>query len=58
MVSFGVFSSKSSNGPWLLFVSESGVGKRVPLKSFRLSPLRRVGLIGCKVSNYFFKKSC
>ncbi|XP_031743870.1 DNA gyrase subunit A, chloroplastic/mitochondrial isoform X2 [Cucumis sativus] len=41
-------SSKSSNGPWLLFVSESGVGKRVPLKSFRLSPLRRVGLIGCK----------
>ncbi|XP_031743871.1 DNA gyrase subunit A, chloroplastic/mitochondrial isoform X3 [Cucumis sativus] len=44
-------SSKSSNGPWLLFVSESGVGKRVPLKSFRLSPLRRVGLIGCKFSS-------
>lgn len=43
-------SSKGSNGPWLLFVSESGFGKRVPLSSFRLSPLKRVGLIGYKFS--------
>lgn len=42
-------SSNKGNGPWLLFVSESGYGKRVPLSSFRLSPLNRVGLIGCKV---------
>lgn len=43
-------SSKGSKGPWLLFVSESGFGKRVPLSSFRLSPLNRVGLIGYKFS--------
>ncbi|KAG8645445.1 DNA gyrase subunit A, chloroplastic/mitochondrial isoform X4 [Manihot esculenta] len=42
--------SNKGNGPWLLFVSESGYGKRVPLSSFRLSPLNRVGLIGCKFS--------
>lgn len=42
-------SGKGMSGPWLLFVSESGFGKRVPLSSFRLSPLNRVGLIGYKV---------
>eukprot|EP00268_Persea_americana_P058688 TRINITY_DN7127_c1_g1_i4.p1 TRINITY_DN7127_c1_g1~~TRINITY_DN7127_c1_g1_i4.p1 ORF type:complete len:930 (-),score=160.26 TRINITY_DN7127_c1_g1_i4:372-3161(-) len=40
---------KDTGAPWLLFVSESGHGKRVPLSSFRLSPLRRVGLIGYKL---------
>ncbi|XP_031280857.1 DNA gyrase subunit A, chloroplastic/mitochondrial [Pistacia vera] len=40
-----------SNGPWLLFVSESGYGKRVPLSSFRQLPLNRVGLIGYKFSS-------
>ncbi|KAB5539142.1 hypothetical protein DKX38_016675 [Salix brachista] len=35
-------------GPWLLFVSESGHGKRVPLGSFKQSRLNRVGLIGYK----------
>ncbi|KAK4590451.1 hypothetical protein RGQ29_020843 [Quercus rubra] len=43
-------SAKSLKGPWLLFVSESGFGKRVPLSSFRASPLNRVGLIGYKFS--------
>lgn len=38
-------------GPWLLFVSESGFGKRVPLSSFRMSHLNRVGLIGYKFSS-------
>ncbi|CAA0827412.1 Probable DNA gyrase subunit A-chloroplastic/mitochondrial [Striga hermonthica] len=36
-------------GPWLLFISENGYGKRVPLASFRTSPLKRVGLKGYKV---------
>ncbi|KAF3627786.1 hypothetical protein FXO37_29679 [Capsicum annuum] len=39
------------NGPWLLFVSESGYGKRVPVSRFRTSPLNRVGLIGYKFSS-------
>lgn len=39
---------KGMRGPWLLFISESGHGKRVPLSRFRLSPLNRVGLIGYK----------
>ncbi|KAL8162046.1 hypothetical protein V2J09_013535 [Rumex salicifolius] len=39
---------KGLSGPWLLFVSESGYGKRVPLSSFRISPRNRVGLIGYK----------
>lgn len=43
-------NGKGMKGPWLLFVSESGFGKRVPLSSFRLSPLNRVGLIGYKFS--------
>ncbi|KAI6670021.1 hypothetical protein NL676_004906 [Syzygium grande] len=38
-------------GPWLLFVSEGGYGKRVPLGSFRTSRLNRVGLIGYKFSS-------
>ncbi|MED6191870.1 hypothetical protein PIB30_004527 [Stylosanthes scabra] len=41
-------NAKDQKGPWLLFVSESGYGKRVPLSSFRISPLNRVGLIGYK----------
>lgn len=41
---------RSPSGPWLLFVSESGSGKRVPLSTFRLSRLNRVGLIGYKFS--------
>lgn len=43
--------SRSLNGPWLLFVSESGYGKRVPVSRFRTSPLNRVGLIGYKFSS-------
>lgn len=43
--------SKRASGPMLLFVSESGIGKRVPISSFRLSPLNRVGLIGFKFSS-------
>ncbi|XP_057445460.1 DNA gyrase subunit A, chloroplastic/mitochondrial [Lotus japonicus] len=43
-------NGKSQNGPWLLFVSESGYGKRVPLSSFRMSSLNRIGLIGYKFS--------
>lgn len=45
------FESQSTNGPWLLFVSESGLGKRVPLTSFRTSRLNRIGLIGYKFSS-------
>ncbi|KAG8391058.1 hypothetical protein BUALT_Bualt01G0148400 [Buddleja alternifolia] len=40
--------SRSFGGPWLLFISESGFGKRVPLGRFRMSPLNRVGLKGYK----------
>ncbi|RDX70160.1 DNA gyrase subunit A, chloroplastic/mitochondrial, partial [Mucuna pruriens] len=43
-------NEKSQNGPWLLFVSENGYGKRVPLSRFRISSLNRVGLIGYKFS--------
>ncbi|KAF7803939.1 DNA gyrase subunit A, chloroplastic/mitochondrial [Senna tora] len=43
-------NAKGLNGPWLLFVSENGLGKRVPLSSFRLSSLNRVGLKGYKLS--------
>ncbi|WCJ19142.1 DNA GYRASE A [Euphorbia peplus] len=42
--------SNRNKGPWLLFLSENGYGKRVPLSSFRLSPLNRVGLKGYKFS--------
>lgn len=42
-------SGKGLRGPWLLFVSESGYGKRVPLSRFRMSALNRTGLIGYKV---------
>ncbi|GAB2287516.1 hypothetical protein Dimus_021891 [Dionaea muscipula] len=41
-------NNKGLSGPWLLFITESGYGKRVPVSSFRLSPLNRVGLIGYK----------
>uniref|UniRef100_A0A7N0TXH3 DNA gyrase subunit A, chloroplastic/mitochondrial n=3 Tax=Kalanchoe fedtschenkoi TaxID=63787 RepID=A0A7N0TXH3_KALFE len=43
--------AKGNGGPWLLFISESGHGKRVPLSSFRLSRLNRVGLNGYKFSS-------
>ncbi|PPS10889.1 hypothetical protein GOBAR_AA09745 [Gossypium barbadense] len=42
---------KGGSGPWLLFISENGYGKRVPLSSFKQSPLNRVGLIGYKFSS-------
>ncbi|EPS61472.1 hypothetical protein M569_13325, partial [Genlisea aurea] len=38
-------------GPWLLFISESGYGKRVPVSSFKESRLNRVGLKGYKFSS-------
>ncbi|KAM1049139.1 hypothetical protein EV1_027956 [Malus domestica] len=41
-------ATRSLKGPWLLFVSESGYGKRVPLSRFHSSRLNRVGLIGYK----------
>ncbi|WOL16199.1 DNA gyrase subunit A, chloroplastic/mitochondrial isoform X1 [Canna indica] len=40
---------KNLGPPWLLFVSESGHGKRVPLSAFRLSNFNRVGLLGYKL---------
>lgn len=40
--------------PWLLFASESGRGKRVPLSAFRLSMFNRMGLRGYKVQFVFF----
>ncbi|KAK1280975.1 hypothetical protein QJS04_geneDACA015129 [Acorus gramineus] len=40
---------KELRPPWLLFVSEGGLGKRVPISSFRLSNFNRVGLIGYKL---------
>ncbi|XP_022864165.1 DNA gyrase subunit A, chloroplastic/mitochondrial [Olea europaea var. sylvestris] len=42
---------KDLSGPWLLFISENGFGKRVPLAKFRTSPLNRVGLKGYKFSS-------
>ncbi|OMO69847.1 hypothetical protein COLO4_28907 [Corchorus olitorius] len=44
-------NEENSSGPWLLFISENGYGKRVPLSSFRQLPLNRVGLIGYKFSS-------
>ncbi|CAI9102730.1 OLC1v1001048C1 [Oldenlandia corymbosa var. corymbosa] len=44
-------SCKGLPGPWLLFVSENGFGKRVALSSFRMSPLNRTGLIGYKFAS-------
>lgn len=44
-------NGKRASGPMLLFISESGIGKRVPLSSFRLSHLNRIGLIGFKFSS-------
>ncbi|RZC45363.1 hypothetical protein C5167_038309 [Papaver somniferum] len=40
---------KDPSPPWLLFISECGMGKRVSVNSFRLSPLNRVGLKGYKL---------
>nr|XP_043633899.1 DNA gyrase subunit A, chloroplastic/mitochondrial [Erigeron canadensis] len=44
-------TNKHTHGPWLLFVSENGFGKRVPLSRFRQGQLNRVGLIGYKFSS-------
>ncbi|KAK4798568.1 hypothetical protein SAY86_030894 [Trapa natans] len=46
-----IIIGKGPKGPWLLFISESGYGKRVPLSSFRILPLNRGGLIGYKFSS-------
>ncbi|KAK4756121.1 hypothetical protein SAY87_009878 [Trapa incisa] len=46
-----IIIGKDPKGPWLLFISESGYGKRVPLSSFRILPLNRGGLIGYKFSS-------
>jgi hypothetical protein len=35
--------------PWLLFIAENGIGKRVPLNAFRQSNFNAVGLQGYKV---------
>ncbi|KAK3148964.1 hypothetical protein QOZ80_3AG0210980 [Eleusine coracana subsp. coracana] len=35
--------------PWLLFIAENGVGKRVPLNAFRQGSFNRVGLQGAKL---------
>ncbi|XP_066365402.1 probable DNA gyrase subunit A, chloroplastic/mitochondrial isoform X1 [Miscanthus floridulus] len=35
--------------PWLLFIAESGIGKRVPLNAFRQSNFNAVGLRGYKL---------
>ncbi|KAG9129325.1 hypothetical protein Leryth_016624 [Lithospermum erythrorhizon] len=45
------YQSRKQHGPWLLFISESGYGKRVPVSSFRTSPLNRIGLIGYKFAS-------
>ncbi|GKU91458.1 hypothetical protein SLEP1_g5330 [Rubroshorea leprosula] len=45
-----ISNNKGLSGPWLLFLSENGYGKRVPLSSFRQSPLNRIGLKGYKFS--------
>ncbi|KAL5703523.1 DNA topoisomerase (ATP-hydrolyzing) [Ranunculus cassubicifolius] len=42
---------KDGTAPWLLFVSEGGFGKRVPLANFNLSSLNRTGLIGYKLQD-------
>lgn len=43
--------TKETTIPWLLMVSERGMGKRVPLRAFPRGVLGRVGVIGCKVSS-------
>ncbi|KAG2544958.1 probable DNA gyrase subunit A, chloroplastic/mitochondrial [Panicum virgatum] len=35
--------------PWLLFIAENGIGKRVPLNAFRQSRFNVVGLVGYKL---------
>ncbi|CAL4919724.1 unnamed protein product [Urochloa decumbens] len=35
--------------PWLLFIAENGLGKRVPLNAFRQSKFNLVGLVGYKL---------
>lgn len=52
IVFYHAFSAKGLKGPWLLFVSEGGYGKRVHIRSFRTSQLNRVGLMGYKVGLY------
>lgn len=43
--------TKETTIPWLLMVSERGLGKRVPVRAFPTGVLGRVGVIGCKVSS-------
>lgn len=40
---------RDSSPPWLLFIAESGIGKRVPLNAFRQSNFNAVGLQGYKL---------
>ncbi|XP_059649334.1 DNA gyrase subunit A, chloroplastic/mitochondrial isoform X2 [Cornus florida] len=42
--------TKGLIGPWLLFVTESGLGKRVPLSRFRVGGLNKIGVKGYKFS--------
>lgn len=51
---FIAYNRGARGGPWLLFRSESGFGKRVSVTNFRTSPLNRVGLIGYKVYLRYF----
>jgi hypothetical protein len=44
---------RDSSPPWLLFIAESGIGKRVPLNAFRQSNFNAVGLQGYKVCSAF-----
>jgi DNA gyrase subunit A len=45
------YSSRVRNRspPWLLFIAENGIGKRVPLNAFRQSRFNVVGLVGYKL---------
>jgi DNA gyrase subunit A len=42
-------STAATSGPWVLFVTENGMGKRVPVSEFRLSGRRGVGIKGLKL---------
>ncbi|KAK8443831.1 hypothetical protein SEVIR_9G039700v4 [Setaria viridis] len=41
--------SRDLSPPWLLFIAENGLGKRVPLNAFRQSRFNLVGLAGYKL---------
>lgn len=42
-------SPAAASGPWVLFVTENGMGKRVPVSEFRVSGRRGVGIKGLKL---------